>query len=132
MKQKFTLLAATCVLFSLLAMPFSSMADETKPGGEGNENGKEAKKAAKTHSSRNNNAVKIYPDVFKRTMHVVAKENDGKEIDFFVFDLEGTLLKHYKMENGDHKKMADLERGKYVYHVFTGDEESATGEFEIR
>jgi hypothetical protein len=25
-----------------------------------------------------------------------------------------------------------MNRGKYVYHVFSGDEETATGEFEIR
>jgi hypothetical protein len=65
-------------------------------------------------------------------MHVVAKENDGKEIDFFVFDLEGTLMQHYKMQNGDHERITTLNRGKYVYRVFTGDEETATGELEIR
>lgn len=135
MKLKFTLLAATCIFFSLLAMPVASMAggdDETKPGNDKETSAKEAKKTTRSHSSRNNNAVRIYPDIFKRVMHVVAKENDDKEIDFFVFDLEGTLIKHYRMENGDHKKMTGLDRGKYVYHVFSGDEETAFGEFEIR
>ena len=51
---------------------------------------------------------------------------------FFVFDLEGTLLKHYKMEGGDHQKITGLKRGKYIYHVFCGDEETAVGKFEIR
>lgn len=83
-------------------------------------------------SSRNNNAVKIYPALIQKAMHVVAKENDGKQIDFFVFDLEGTLLKHYKMTDGDHKKISGLERGRYIYHVFCGDDETATGKFEIR
>jgi hypothetical protein len=133
MKLKFTLLAATCIFFSLLVMPVASMAgDETRPGSDKEATKEEAKKTTRSHSSRNNNAVKIYPDVFKRVMHVVAKGNDNKEIDFFVFDLEGTLIKHYRMENGDHKKMTGLNRGKYVYHVFAGDEETAFGEFEIR
>lgn len=65
-------------------------------------------------------------------MHVVAKENDGIEIDFFVFDLQGVLLKHYRMEEGDHQRITGLKRGKYIYHVFSGDEETATGKFEIR
>lgn len=136
MKLKFTLLAATCIFFSLLVMPYASMAGETRPGEDDKTKTEKAAektaKKAKTQSSRNNNAVKIYPDVLKRTMHVVAKENDVKEIDFFVFDLEGTLIKHYKMETGDRKTMSGLERGKYVYRVFAGDEESAAGEFEIR
>ncbi len=80
-------------------------------------------------SSKNNNAVKIYPDMVKRKMHVVAKE---KELDFFVFDLSGTLIEHSKMKPKDHLKIAGLARGKYIYRVFSGDEETASGEFEIR
>ena len=65
-------------------------------------------------------------------MHVVAKDNDGKEIDFFVFDVEGSIVQHYKMKAKDHNKISGLARGKYVYRVFNGDEETAAGNFEIR
>ena len=70
--------------------------------------------------------------MIKRVMHVVAKENEGKDIDFFVFDLQGELIQHYKMKAGDHERITGLERGKYVFHVFCGDEETANGKFEIR
>lgn len=133
MKLKFTLLAATCVFFSLLVIqPFSSQAAGDTPGEKEKATEKKAEARKAKSQSRNNNAVKIYPDALKRVMHVVAKENDGNQIDFFVFDLEGTLMQHYKMETGDHQKLTGLNRGKYVYHVFTGDEETATGDFEIR
>jgi len=94
-----------------------------------------AKKKKKFHGSfvsRNNKAVRIYPDIFKRSMHVVAKENEGKQIDFFVFDLKGTLVKNHRMKAKDHFKLTDMDRGAYVYRVFSGDEESAAGTFEIR
>ena len=90
------------------------------------------KAKTKTFSSLNNSSVKIYPDVVKRDMHVVAKDNDGREIDFFVFDVEGTIVQHYKMKAKDHNKLSGLARGKYVYRVFNGDEETAAGNFEIR
>jgi hypothetical protein len=90
------------------------------------------KAKAKTATSRNNSSVKIYPDIIKRNMHVVAKDNDGKEIDFFVFDLQGTLVQNFKMKEKDHLKIAGLARGKYVYRVFSGDLETASGQFEIR
>lgn len=90
------------------------------------------KSKSKNFSSLNNSSVKIYPDVLKREMHVVAKENDGKVIDFFVFDLEGTLVQNYKMKEKDHYRIAGLARGTYVYRVFNGDEETASGKFEIR
>jgi hypothetical protein len=99
--------------------------------GEG-EPGKKGKTKSKSFSSRNNSIVKIYPDALKRIMHIVAKENAGKEIDFFVFDLEGTLLYNYKMKAKDHIKIEGLARGSYVYRVFSGDEETAAGNFEIR
>ena len=83
-------------------------------------------------SSRNNSVVKIYPDVFKRTMHVIAKENDEREMDFFVFDLNGTIIQHFKLKEKDHIRINGLARGKYIYRVFAGDEESANGNFEIR
>lgn len=86
----------------------------------------------KTAVSRNNSAVKIYPDILKRDMHVVAKDNEGKEIDFFVFDLHGTLVHNYKLKAKEHRRMSDLERGSYIYRVFAGDEETASGTFQIR
>src|SRR5436190_8686494 len=49
-------------------------------------------KTAKNFASLNNNTVKIYPDALKRDMHVVAKDNDGRLVDFFVFDVQGTLM----------------------------------------
>ena len=77
--------------------------------------------------------VKIYPDIIKRAMHVIAREdNDGAPIEFFVFDLQGTLVQNSKMKQRDHLKITGLARGKYIYRVFSGDTETASGEFEIR
>ena len=118
----------TCVCIGLLGLHAASSA-ERKPAKAVNE---EKKAVKKIPSPRNNNAVKIYPDIIKKAMHVVAKENDGKQIDFFVFDPEGTLMKHYRMNDGERKMIDGLERGKYVYNVFCGDEETAAGKFEIR
>ncbi|HTD93705.1 MAG TPA: hypothetical protein VK644_07835 [Chitinophagaceae bacterium] len=133
MKIKTTLTSyALIVLCVLLIQPYSSSAAGITPAVTANDGGKRGAKKAITYSSRNNHSVRIYPDALKRVMHVIAKGNDGKEIDFFVFDLEGTLIQHYKMGAGDHEKLVNLERKKYVYQVFSGDEESAIGQFEMR
>jgi len=131
MNPKFTLSFTAGICFSVLAIhPYASINSET--GKLKEEKRPSSTKTRSNYSSRNNQAVKIYPDVIKKTMHVVAKENNGKEIDFFVFDLQGELLKHYKMNEGERQKITGLERGKYIYHVFCGDEETATGKFDIR
>lgn len=103
--------------------------------GEEDPNEKSAKKNKTrqgSFSSNNNSSVKIYPDIIKREMHVVAKENEGREVDFFVFDLEGAIVQQHKMKAKDHVRMSGLTRGVYQYRVFCGDEETAAGQFEIR
>ncbi len=112
--------------------PFKSYSLPAEDPEEDKPSAKKNKLKTKTFASLNNSSVKIYPDVIKREMHVIAKDNDGKEVDFFVFDTEGTLKQHYKMKPKDHNKMTGLARGKYVYRVFAGDEETAAGNFEIR
>ena len=89
-----------------------------------------AKKGKAT--SKNNASVKIYPDPLKKIMHVVARQNKGKEVDFFVFDLEGTLVLNYKMKSKDHQRITGLPKGSYVYNVFSGDIQTASGNFEIK
>jgi hypothetical protein len=77
-------------------------------------------------------SVKLYLDAPKKKVHVKANENKGKEIDFFVFDLEGTLVHNHKMKMKDHHRVTNLTKGIYVYRVFCGDEETASGQFEIK
>ena len=89
-------------------------------------------KATRNFAKLNNDAVKIYPDAIQRSMHVVAKENEGKQTDFYVFDPEGTLMKQFKMQPKDHQKIKGLKRGTYIYRVFTGDLETASGKLTIR
>ena len=76
--------------------------------------------------------VKIYPDFVKREMHVIAKKKNKKVVDFFVFDMQGTLLFNKRMKANDHAKIQNLHRGKYLYRVFAGDEETTAGEIEFR
>ncbi len=134
MKLKFTQLCLAGIFMTLLTIQsLPSFAIETN--GNKVEKVKEEKlsrKAKKARRSRNNQSVRIFPDKMKKVMHVVAKENDGRQIDFFVFDQNGTLMQHIKLTGGDHEKLAELGRGKYIYRVFSGDEESASGTFEMR
>ena len=125
------LLVACIALLSLQPLNAAAAGNNAPSGGE-DPVAKKTAGAAKTKSSRNNHAVRIYPDLVRRMMHVVAKNNDGKEIDFFVFDLEGTLKQHFKMTGGEHQRLTSLEKGKYMYNVFAGDEETASGQFIIR
>jgi len=86
--------------------------------------------AKKTKTSRREKEVKIYPDMLKRMMHVKNVENT--QVDFFVFDPQGTIMVHYKMNERDHKKINGLAKGTYTYQVFKNDEMSESGKIIIK
>ena len=86
--------------------------------------------AKKTKTSKKEKEIKIYPDMLKRVMHVKNVENT--QVDFFVFDTQGTIMVHYKMNEKDHKKINGLEKGTYTYQVFKNDEMSESGKIIIK
>ena len=92
------------------------------------ENTSAESKNAKT--SNKQKEVKIYPDLLKNVMHV--KNVETAKVDFFVFDSEGTIMVHYKMNEKDHKKINGLEKGSYTYQVFKNDEMSESGRIIIK
>jgi len=88
--------------------------------------------AKKEKASKMQNVVKVYPDVIRKAMHVVAKSGVQKEIDFLVFDINGNMVLNYKMKAGERKTINELKRGSYMYHVFCEDEYISTGKIEFR
>jgi hypothetical protein len=85
---------------------------------------------AKTQRHQERKRVKIYPDLLKNVMHV--KNVESAKVDFFVFDPEGTIMVHYKMNEKDHKRINGLEKGTYTYQVFKNDEMSESGRIIIK
>ena len=83
-----------------------------------------------TKPSRKEREVKIYPDLLKKVIHV--KNVEAEKVDFFVFDSEGTIMVHYKMDEKQHKKINGLEKGEYTYQVFKNDEMSESGNITVK
>lgn len=121
----------TFILAGLLMVAQSLVANGSPFEEQPVKKGKNKTEKSKKFDQLNNGVIKIYPDILKRTMHVISKEGQ-EQMDFFVFDLQGTLKQHVKMNPKDHYKVAGLARGIYIYRVFSGDNETATGQFEIR
>ena len=90
------------------------------------------KPARKERSFKNENAVKVFPDVLKKAMHVIAKPANRKEIEFLVFDVNGNMVLNYKMQAGERKTITDLNKGSYMYYVFADDEYLMTGKIVFK
>jgi hypothetical protein len=90
------------------------------------------KPARKERSFKNENAVKVFPDVVKKAMHVIARPGNRKEIELLVFDISGNMVLNYKMQAGERKTITDLKKGSYMYYVFADDEYLMTGKIVFK
>ena len=77
------------------------------------------------------NLIKIVHNPEKNSVRVVVKDIAGETIDFYVFDLEGTMVVNYKLRSKEKKIITNLEKGAYTYNAFSGDEETDFGKIVI-
>lgn len=117
------------VLLNTLAL--SSFADKELSSASADIGGRRDR-IVKKRAGKKSRAVRIYPDIMKRTMHVISKDVNENPVDFYVFALDGTLLANHRLNPGDHVRIGDLPRGTFVYEVFDGDEMAEKGKLEIR
>ncbi|MFI5186929.1 MAG: T9SS type A sorting domain-containing protein [Chitinophagales bacterium] len=136
MKQKlysFLWLSGVLLVFFVCLPQTKLQAAGNKSEITGKKNFDDGKKPArKERSFKNQNVVKIFPDVIKKTIHVVARSGNEKEIEFLVFDIDGNMVLNYKMKAGEKRAISHLKKGFYMYHVFSEDEYLTTGKIEFR
>jgi len=84
-----------------------------------------------TFKKERKNLVKIVHNPEKNTVRIVVKDIADQTIDFYVFDLEGTMVINYKLRSKEKKVITNLEKGAYTYNAFSGDEETDFGKIVI-
>ena len=134
-RQAFSVISRTLILLLIVSIcitqtKLSATAKRQKAVAALLEDDKNPAKREKTLKAQS--VVKIYPDAIRKAMHIVARQNTKKEIDFLVFDINGNMVLNYKMKAGDKKTINELKKGSYMYHVFCEDEYIATGKIEFR
>jgi hypothetical protein len=77
------------------------------------------------------NLIKIVHNPEKNSVRVMVKDIAEETIDFYVFDLEGTMVVNYKLKSKEKKIITNLEKGAYTYNAFSGDEETDFGKIVI-
>jgi hypothetical protein len=116
------------LLFAFLLFAVSMLSNRSVAGTLFGDEEKKPKKEKAT----NNNAVKVYPDAFRKAMHVVSKSSNEKEISFYVFNNEGMMVLSYKLQKGEKKLIAGLPKGNYTYQAFCDDVQAGSGKMQFR
>jgi hypothetical protein len=76
--------------------------------------------------------VKLYPDANHQVLFFSARGREGKAYQLFVFDVNGILVKSVNIRNKETTMLNKMEKGMYVFEVFSNDERIGNGQLFVR
>jgi len=76
--------------------------------------------------------IKIYPNAERDVLFFNARGADGKVFQLFLFDMEGKLVKQANIKNKQTTILENIEKGSYLFEVFSDDERIENGQVTIQ
>jgi lipopolysaccharide export LptBFGC system permease protein LptF len=76
--------------------------------------------------------IRLYPNANQQVLFFSASGEEGKIYQFFLFDMDGRLVKQANIKNKQTTVINQLDRGVYLFEVFTDDERIETGKVTVR
>lgn len=75
--------------------------------------------------------VKLYTDASKSVLFFTAGASENSWYQFFLFDVEGRLVKQLKLKGKQTTVLRNLGRGFYTFEIFKEDEKIETGNLSV-
>jgi hypothetical protein len=85
----------------------------------------------KTQGS-NKHKIKLYPNATHEVLFFTANGEENKIYQLFIFDVDGKLVKQAAVRNRQTGFLAKLNKGNYVYEVFSNDERIENGKVVVK
>jgi hypothetical protein len=76
--------------------------------------------------------IKLYPNANQQVLFFSASGESGRVYQFFLFDMDGTLIKQANIRNKQTTVINNLDKGVYLFEVFSDDERIETGKVTVR
>lgn len=76
--------------------------------------------------------IKLYPDANHHVLFFAAKGVYGKAYQLFMFDVEGKLVRQVNIKNKQTTVLENIEKGDYLFEVFSDDERIENGQVIVR
>lgn len=72
--------------------------------------------------------VKLFPNAKHEALFFNAKGEEGRAYQLYLFDVEGKLVKQAHIKNNQTTILQKLEKGNYLFEVFSDDERIENGQ----
>ena len=76
--------------------------------------------------------IRIYPDAAQGVLFFSASGQEGKMYQLFLFDVQGSLVKQANIKNKQSTFLDNIEKGSYLFEVFSNDERIENGQVIIK
>lgn len=76
--------------------------------------------------------IKLYPDEEQNVLFFSARGFKGKVYQLFLFDVQGALVKQANIKNKQTTVLYNIEKGSYLFEVFSDDERIENGQVIIK
>jgi hypothetical protein len=76
--------------------------------------------------------ISLYPDANQKVIFFSVKGEEGRAYQLFIFDLEGRLVKQTEIRNKQTTVIKDMDKGIYLFDVFSDDMKIGNGQMTVR
>ena len=76
--------------------------------------------------------IRLYPNANNEVLFFSVRGNEAKIYQLFLFDIEGKLVKQVNIRNKQTTVLDNIEKGNYLFEVFSDDERIENGQVIIR
>ncbi|MBA4167166.1 MAG: T9SS type A sorting domain-containing protein [Chitinophagaceae bacterium] len=76
--------------------------------------------------------ILLYPDANQKAVFFSVKGEEGRAYQLFIFDLEGRLVKQTEIRNRQTTVITEIEKGVYLFDVFSDDMKIGNGQMTVR
>jgi len=78
------------------------------------------------------NKIKLYPNANHQVLFFSASGQSGKVYQLFLFDIDGKLVKQVNIRNRQTTVLNKIEKGHYLFEVFSDDERIENGQVIVK
>lgn len=78
------------------------------------------------------NKIKLYPNANHQVLFFSVAGENGKVYQLYLFDLDGKLVKQANIRNKQTTILNKIDKGSYIYEVFSDDERIENGQVIVR
>lgn len=83
-------------------------------------------------TSSKKHKIRLYPNASHEVLFFSVEGDAGKAYQLFIFNMEGSLVKQANIKNNQTTVLNNIEKGNYLFEVFSNDERIENGQVIIR